>query len=143
MQDRAPGELVWRIDVPKLKPDERFRAYKIAKRFDQDISAVMAAFRFTLESGRIAAARIAFGGMAATPKRGLETEAALSGASLADPATWENAMAALTRDFQPISDMRASSAYRIGVAQGLLRKALLEISGETATRVLGERRAVA
>ncbi|WP_421695858.1 xanthine dehydrogenase small subunit [Aestuariivirga sp.] len=142
-QDRVPGELVWRIDVPKLKTNEVFRAYKIAKRFDQDISAVMAAFRFTCDGLRIASARVAFGGMAATPKRGKETEVALTGASLDDPATWEKAIAALPQDFQPISDMRASSAYRIGVAQGLLRKALLEISGETATRVLGERRAVA
>ena len=68
-QDRKPGELVWRIDVPKLKANEAFRAYKISKRFDQDISAVMAAFKFTLDGRRIASARIAFGGMAATPKR--------------------------------------------------------------------------
>ena len=68
-QDRAPGELVWRIDVPKLKMGEVFRAYKISKRFDQDISAVMAAFKFTLDGRRVVSARIAFGGMAATPLR--------------------------------------------------------------------------
>ena len=68
-QDRQPGEFVARCAVPKLKPNERFRCYKISKRFDQDISAVMGAFRFTLDGRRIAAARIAFGGMAATPQR--------------------------------------------------------------------------
>ncbi len=142
-QDRKPGELVWRIDVPKLKPNEAFRAYKISKRFDQDISAVMSAFRFTLDGRRISAARIAFGGMAATPKRGALTEAALQGAALDQPASWAAAIDALAKDFQPISDMRASAAYRIEVAQGLLRKALMEVAGASATRVLGDRKAVA
>ena len=142
-QDRKPGELVWRIDVPKLKAHEAFRAYKVSKRFDQDISAVMSAFKFALEGRKIAAARIAFGGMAATPKRAAQAEAALAGASLDMPQSWEPAIAALSRDFQPISDMRASASYRMEVAQGLLRKALMEISGAAATRVVGERKAVA
>jgi xanthine dehydrogenase small subunit len=142
-QDRKPGELVWRIDVPKRKANEAFRAYKISKRFDQDISAVMAGFSLTLEGRKVAAARIAFGGMAATPKRALATEAALRGASLDDGATWQEALKALAGDFQPISDMRASAAYRMEAAQGLLRKALMEVAGAAATRVTGERAAVA
>jgi xanthine dehydrogenase small subunit len=142
-QDRKPGELVWRIDVPKLKPGEAFRAYKISKRFDQDISAVMAAFKFVLDGRRIARARIGFGGMAATPKRARESETVIAGASLDQPSSWEQAVAALARDFAPISDMRASAAYRMEVAQGLLRKALMEVAGASATRVVGERRAVA
>ena len=143
-QDRAPGELVWQIDVPKLRAGEHFRAYKISKRFDQDISAVMSAFRVTVDDRRIAAARIAFGGMAAIPKRATRAEAALSGMSLDDEASWNDAIAALAQDFQPIADMRASAAYRMEVAQGLLRKALIEISGTAdATRVVGARKAVA
>jgi xanthine dehydrogenase small subunit len=143
-QDRKPGELVWRIDVPKLKANEAFRAYKISKRFDQDISAVMAAFSFTLDGRHVAGARIAFGGMAATPKRGRETEAALVGVPLDEPSTWDAAIAALARDFQPISDMRASAGYRIDVGQGLLRKALMELSGSASdTRITGARKAVA
>ena len=59
-QDRKPGELVWRIDVPKLKSNEAFRAYKISKRFDQDISAVCAAFAVELDGGIVKEARIAF-----------------------------------------------------------------------------------
>ena len=74
-QDRAAGELVWRVDVPKLKANESFRAYKLTKRFDQDISAVMSAFKFTLDGRTIKSARIAFGGMAATPKRAPQAEA--------------------------------------------------------------------
>ncbi|MCA3574832.1 MAG: xanthine dehydrogenase small subunit, partial [Aestuariivirga sp.] len=142
-QDRAPGELVWRIGVPKLRPDEAFRAYKVSKRFDQDISAVMAGFRFTLDQRRVASARIAFGGMAATPKRAREGEAALAGVSLDQPSSWQPAIVALARDFTPISDMRASASYRMEVAQGLLRKALMELAGASATRVVGERKAVA
>jgi xanthine dehydrogenase small subunit len=143
-QDRKPGELVWRIDVPKLKHSEAFRAYKITKRFDQDISAVMAAFKFEMEERNITGARIAFGGMAATPKRAAAAEAALAGTSLDDPQTWKAAIAALAEDYQPIGDMRASASYRLDVAQNLLRKALIEVSGEAAgTRVTGARKAVA
>ena len=83
-QDRRPGELVAAVTVPKLKRNQHFRAYKISKRFDQDISGVMAAFRFTVDKGLITDARIAFGGMAATPKRAKKTEAALIGVSLTD-----------------------------------------------------------
>jgi xanthine dehydrogenase small subunit len=134
-QDVAPGELVWRIEVPKLKTNEAFRAYKISKRFDQDISAVMAAFKVTLEGRRIAGARVAFGGMAATPRRAAKAEAALVSADLDDPSTWPAAI----EDFQPIGDMRASARYRRDVASGLLRKALSEIAGHDETRVVGKR----
>jgi xanthine dehydrogenase small subunit len=132
-QDRAAGEFVKSVRVPKLQANERFRCYKISKRFDQDISAVMGAFRFTLDGSRLAAARIAFGGMAATPKRAREAEAAVAGADLADEASWLPALTAIERDFTPITDRRATAAYRSGVAQSLLRKALVEIGG-TATR---------
>ncbi len=142
-QDRLPGELVWRIDVPKLKPNEAFRAYKISKRFDQDISAVMAAFKFTIEDNRISGGRIAFGGMAATPRRAKAAESSLAGVALDDPAARDAAIAALASDFQPISDMRASAEYRLMVAQGLLKKALMELAGADATRVTGFRKAVA
>jgi xanthine dehydrogenase small subunit len=143
-QDRKPGELVWRIAVPKLKRNEAFRAYKVSKRFDQDISAVMAAFKLSLAGRQIQSARIAFGGMAATPKRARQAEVALAGVSLDDAEGWANAIAALARDYQPISDMRASAGYRIEVAQGLLRKALMEVAGGSgATRVSGARKAVA
>jgi xanthine dehydrogenase small subunit len=140
-QDRAAGELVWRISVPKLHSDEVFRAFKISKRFDQDISAVMFALKVKRTGDKIVSARLAMGGMAATPKRGLQTEAALQSIDLAREATWTAAIATLAQDFQPISDMRASAAYRIETAQALLHKALLEISGSIQTRVVGLREA--
>lgn len=142
-QDRRPGEFVSRILVPKLAPGLVFRATKISKRFDQDISAVMGAFRFRLDGGRVVEARIAYGGMAATPKRAAGAEAAAVGIDLADRATWAPALAAIGADFTPLSDMRASAGYRARVAAALLEKALVEIAGAptTETRLVGHREA--
>ena len=143
-QDRQPGEYVRRVVVPKLRSDEAFRAYKVSKRFDEDISAVMGAFKFTLDGRRIVSARVAFGGMAGTPKRAAETERALAGLSLDEPATWGEALAAIGRDYQPMDDHRASAAYRATVARNLVFKALSETaSGRTgATRIVGPREAL-
>jgi xanthine dehydrogenase small subunit len=140
-QDRRAGEFVQSIRVPKLAANQTFRCYKISKRFDQDISAVLAAFRFTVDRTSITAARIAYGGMAGTPKRALATEAALAGACLRDEPSWDNAAAALERDFAPISDLRASAEYRLETARALLIKALREVSGAPTriTRIVGPR----
>ncbi len=140
-QDRQPGEFVRRVIVPKLKASEVFRCFKVSKRFDEDISSAMGAFRFTLEGRRIAQARVAFGGMAGTPKRAAATEAALAGRSLDEPAAWDAALDAMERDYQPMSDHRSSAAYRMTVARNLLLKALMEVaSGDTAaTRIVGRR----
>jgi xanthine dehydrogenase small subunit len=143
-QDRARGELLTGILVPKLAPGQVFRCYKVSKRFDQDISAVMGAFSFTLSDGHISEARIAFGGMAATPKRAREAEAALSGIPIRDSNAWAGAFTALRNDFKPIDDLRASARYRTETAQALLGKALIEVAGTSArrTRVVGHREAV-
>lgn len=141
-QDRKPGELITKIVVPKPGKKQHLRAWKISKRFDQDISAVLFAALFSIENGRVAKARIACGGMAGTPKRAKHAEAAIAGARLDDPATWERARAELERDYTPMTDMRASSSYRMEIVENLMIKALTEIAGETgagkiaATRVL-------
>jgi xanthine dehydrogenase small subunit len=140
-QDRAPGEYVRALEIPPLGADEAFRAFKVSKRFDEDISAVMSAFKLTLQGRRVADARIAYGGMAATPKRASGAERALVGASLDDPTSWSAAREALSRDFAPLTDMRASAAYRSEVAANLLLRALMEISGAGAPTRLGELRA--
>ncbi|MGZ5789448.1 MAG: FAD binding domain-containing protein, partial [Burkholderiaceae bacterium] len=124
-KDLRPGEFVQSVRVPMPQPNRQFRTYKIAKRFDQDISAVCAAFAITLDGDRITHARIAFGGMAATPKRATQTEAALTGQTW-DEASLQTATAMLAQDYAPLSDMRASSAYRMKVAQNLLRRFWLE-----------------
>lgn len=116
-----PGEFVRAVRVPLPRPGVAFRTYKLAKRFDQDISAVCAAFAFTFDGDVIATARIAFGGMAATPKRAAHTEALLTG-RVWNEDTVSAAMAALASDYAPLSDMRASSTYRMQTAQNLLRR---------------------
>jgi xanthine dehydrogenase small subunit len=143
-QNRASGEFVTGILVPKLRPDQIFRCYKVTKRFDQDISSVMGAFRFTIDSeGLITEARIAYGGMAGTPKRAKNAETALHGAGIRDTAAWTKAFAALREDFQPLDDHRASAHYRAETAHALLGKALIEAAGTptSRTRLVGRREA--
>jgi xanthine dehydrogenase small subunit len=118
-------EFVRAVRVPLPRAGVRLRTYKLSKRFDQDISAVCAAFAITLEGERIAQVRIAFGGMAATPKRAAAAEAALAGRAWTEDAL-QDAMAALDQDYAPLTDMRASSAYRIQAAKNLLRRFWLE-----------------
>jgi xanthine dehydrogenase small subunit len=137
-QDRAPGEYVRRIHAPRLKANQHYRAFKVSKRFDEDISAVMSGFRFTLDERRIVEARIAYGGMAATPRRARGAEQALIGADLDDPTSWSAAISAIAADYAPLTDMRATSAYRSRVAANLLLKALLEVAGgHSAMRIGG------
>ncbi|MGZ8318967.1 MAG: xanthine dehydrogenase small subunit [Telluria sp.] len=120
-KDLKTGEFVQALRVPLPRAEVRFRTYKLAKRFDQDISAVCAAFAFTFDGDMVASARIAFGGMAATPKRAAAAEAALSGQRW-DEASVARAMAAMAEDYKPLSDMRASGEYRLKAAQNLLRR---------------------
>jgi xanthine dehydrogenase small subunit len=124
-KDMRADEFVEAVQIPLPVAGRHFRTYKLAKRFDQDISAVCAAFSITLNDGIVSDARIAFGGMAATPKRGSHAEAALNGRSWSE-ATLQVAMVALAQDFTPLSDMRASGAYRMKTAQNLLRRFWLE-----------------
>jgi xanthine dehydrogenase small subunit len=126
-KDMQPGEFVAAVRVPLPQPQAalHFRTYKLSKRFDQDISAVCAAFALTLEQGRVGDIRIAFGGMAATPKRAAAAEAALRGRAW-DEATLAAAMAAMDQDYAPLSDMRASASYRMRTAKNLLRRFWLE-----------------
>ncbi len=133
-----PDELVEAIRVPLPQPasafKSHFRTYKCAKRFDQDISAVCTAFAVTLDGATIRKARIAFGGMAATPKRASKTEALLIG-QIWDEVTLVAAMAMLAQDYAPLSDMRASNEYRMKAAQNLLRRFWLETRVDEALTV--------
>ncbi len=126
------GELVERVRIPIPGAGISFATYKISKRFDQDISSVCAAFAFEIADGTVRAARAAFGGMAATPKRAAHCEGALTGNAWTE-ATCEAAAFALASDFSPLSDMRASASYRLRVAQNLLRKVFIESTGRMGT----------
>jgi xanthine dehydrogenase small subunit len=127
-QDRRPGEFVEAVTFPATAAPA-FRCYKLSKRFDDDISAVCAAFNVIVTDGRVTAARLAFGGMAGTPKRAAAAEAALTGQPWTE-ATIIAAAAALATDFQPLTDARASAAYRLRAAQNLLGRYWHDLAGD-------------
>jgi len=121
----AADEVLVSVRLPLLRNNQAFHCYKVSKRHDQDISAVIGAYRLTFEGPMVGEARIAYGGMAATPKRAPEAEAALRH----KPWTAETAaaaVAALSEDYRPISDFRASAGYRTMVAGNLIRRLFLE-----------------
>lgn len=135
-QDRNPGEFVEAVILPKLRPNQKFAAYKISKRFDQDISAVCGAFAVSIDNGLVDDIRICFGGMAATPKRARACEAAIVGQPWSE-LTIEKAVAALAGDYAPMTDMRASASYRSRVAANLLRKFFVETTqADSDTRII-------
>ena len=120
-QDRQPGEFVEAIEVPLLADPARLKCYKLCKRFDQDISAVCGAFNIDIVDGTVREARICYGGMAATPKRASNVEAALKGQAWT-LATVMAALPAFDHDYTPLSDLRGSASYRSRAAKNLLIK---------------------
>jgi xanthine dehydrogenase small subunit len=123
------GEVLAAIEIPRPSADIRLAVYKVSKRFDQDISAVCGAFALRLDGPRVASLRIAYGGMAAIPRRATVAEERLTGG----PWTGESlavAMADIDASFSPLSDMRASAGYRTLVARNLLLKFYLEHAAE-------------
>ncbi len=124
-QDLRPGEFVETIVIPARC--SRLKCYKLSKRFDQDISAVCGCFDIAIDDQRVASARIAFGGMAATPCRARRTEEALAGRPWCRD-TVDAAMQAMRNDFAPISDMRASGQYRMQAARNMLLRYFFEDS---------------
>jgi xanthine dehydrogenase small subunit len=127
-KDLRPGEFVVSVTVPPPKSGRMFASYKLAKRIDQDISAVCAAFAVEVSGGRIVDARLAYGGMAAIPARAASAEQALVGQPWTETAI-ESAVAALPADFTPLTDSRASQAYRLKAAGNLLRRFYMQQTG--------------
>jgi xanthine dehydrogenase small subunit len=123
----APGEIIATIRIPLLAADEDFAAYKVCKRFDQDISTVVAAFRLGRHGGKVQGLRAAYGGMGPRAMRAATLEAAIRGRPWAP--TWlADVETLLARDFAPITDHRGGAAYRLRAAAGLLRRFQLETS---------------
>jgi xanthine dehydrogenase small subunit len=118
----APDEVIQSLTMPRLRHGEHFFCDKVSKRRDQDISTVAAAYRVRIASGTVEDARLAFGGMAAIPRRAPHAEAALLKSGFAAAAE------ALLRDFQPIDDWRGTAAYRLQVAANLLRRLELRLA---------------
>ena len=127
----APDELLVRIVVPRPAPEGLLRAYKVSKRWDDDISAVCLALHLDIADGVVRRASIGAGGVAATPARARQTETLLTGQPWTE-AQAQRAGEALQAEFTPISDMRASGAYRRTVLAGLMRRYWLESQGQTA-----------
>ena len=131
-QDRQPGEFVESVTVPIPTKREKFAIYKITKRREEDITSTLGAFRLSLaKDSAVASICIAFGGMAATPKRATAVEAALTGKPWTEE-TVEAAIEAFDRDFTPLTDMRASADYRMLASKNLLRRFFIETSGTKA-----------
>jgi xanthine dehydrogenase small subunit len=130
----AGDEVLAYVRVPRPQVDEHMQAYKVSKRFEDDISAVCLAVNLQLEGGKITHASIGVGGVAATPMRALQTEAALVGQAWTQE-TVAKAMAVLKAEFTPISDMRASATYRREVLGNLLQRFWLESSGQGACQL--------
>ncbi|MGL4974198.1 MAG: FAD binding domain-containing protein, partial [Bosea sp. (in: a-proteobacteria)] len=137
-KDLRPGEFIEAVLVPPQPVFALIHVSKVSKRFDEDISAVCGAFRLVLDKdSRVVEVRLAYGGMAGTPKRAANAEAALIGKRW-DESGVEGAIAALPSDFTPLTDMRATAHYRMLVAGNLLRRFLIETTlPGTATRVAG------
>ncbi len=123
-----PSEFIERILIPKPKAGEELRAYKISKRFQDDTSATCGAFHLLIENGTVQQSRVAFSGLSDIPKRGRHCEQALTHQPWNEH-TIESAMKALERDFQPISDLRASSSYRLEASQNLFKRLYIDIGG--------------
>ncbi|WP_315919007.1 xanthine dehydrogenase small subunit [Mesorhizobium sp. SP-1A] len=131
-QDRQPGEFVESVQVPIPAKDEKYAVYKVTKRRDEDITATLGAFRLKLAAdGTVETVCIAYGGMAATPKRATAVENALVGKPWTE-ATVEAAMAKYAEDFTPLTDMRATAEYRALAARNLLLRFYMETSGTKA-----------
>lgn len=131
-QDRAAGEFVEAVHVPVPEKGEKFAVYKVTKRRDEDITATLGAFWLKLaKDGTVAELRIAYGGMAATPKRASAVEAALVGRPWTE-VTVEAAMAKYAEAFTPLTDMRATAEYRALAARNLLLRFYMETTGTKA-----------
>mgnify|MGYP000188638422 CR=1 FL=1 len=145
-----PDEFIKSVQIPKPKLGQTLKLYKISKRIDDDISAVLAAFfieqeieqraeqRGIVNNRKITNVRIAFGGMAAIPKRASAAEAVLQGHCLTKELV-AHAKIALATDFTPMTDVRASDKYRMKVAQNLIEKCYLELQNSNLKEMIETR----
>lgn len=129
-----PGEFLERILVPLRHSDTQVQSYKVSKRFDQDISAICGAYSLRREGAGIADIRIAYGGLAAVPKRAVKCEAELAGREWNEDAV-RSGIEALASDFSPITDVRSTADYRRRVCGNLLKRFYLDSSGNASPRV--------
>jgi xanthine dehydrogenase small subunit len=120
------GEYIRRITIPKLKNGEYLKVYKISKRLEDDISAVLVALKLSLKDNTITAVRSGFGGLDAIAKNAPSLEQMLLGKPLTE-ATFRAAMSAVKQDFKPLDDVRASADYRCQVVQNVVYRCGVEL----------------
>ena len=128
------GQFIHSIRIPVLKKNI-FKAYKISKRIDDDISSVCASFNIEINNNKIKKIKIAYGGMSSIPKRAFNCEKILLNSFLSDN-TINKAKKLLEKDFNPITDARASKKYRMEVAKNLLEKCFLEVKQKKMIRII-------
>ena len=126
-------QFIHSIIIPVLKKNI-FKAYKISKRIDDDISSVCASFSLEIKNKKIKNIKIAYGGMASTPKRAINCEKILINKNISEE-NIEKAKKILEKDFKPINDMRASKNYRMEIAKNLLMKCFIEIKDNKLVRL--------
>ena len=127
------GDFVYSVKIP-INKKNYFKAYKISKRFDDDISTVCASFNLLIKNNKIVKAKIAYGGMSEIPKRATSIEKILDN-SIFSKELFLKAQNLIKDDFSPIDDMRASRNYRIEIAKNLLMKFFYEISKKKNIRI--------
>ena len=127
------GQFIHSIRIP-LRLKSIFKAYKISKRIDDDISSVCASFNVELKDKKIKNIKIAYGGMANIPKRAINCEKILLNTSFSDSII-NKAKKSLEKDFSPITDARASQEYRMEIAKNLLEKCFIEIKEKKLIRI--------
>ena len=127
------GQFIYSVKIPIYKKNI-FKAYKISKRFDDDISSVCGSFNIEIYKNRIKKIKIAYGGMSEIPKRAKNTEKILINSSFSEKVL-NNAVKNLERDYKPIDDMRASKSYRMEKAKNLLMKCFLEVRNKKELRL--------
>ena len=127
------GEFIYSIKIP-INKDNIFKAYKISKRFDDDISSVCGSFSFLIKKNKITKVSIAYGGMSEIPKRASAMEKKLINSEFSEN-SFSKAVNLINKDFSPLDDMRASSHYRLAVAKNLLLKAFYEIKNKQTIRI--------
>ena len=127
------GQFIHSIRIPLLGKNI-FKAYKISKRIDDDISSVCASFNVELKNNKVKKIRVSYGGMANIPKRAINCEKILLNSTLSDSII-NKAKKSLEKDFKPITDARASQKYRMEIAKNLLEKCFLEIKQKKLIRI--------
>ncbi len=136
-QDLKKGEFVESVHVPKLEKNHKFQCYKVSRRFDQDISAVMGAFLLSIsDDGLIEKAQIAYGGMSGIPKKASNLTKLLIGKDI-ENLPFDDCKKAIEKDFQPITDVRASREYRYDMAFNLFFKACEKMAGKSTSYLAG------